>query len=71
MPGQAGETDDEAMNETHPPLGGSATAIPPAGRYRIDPARSTITITTRHLFGLGPVRATSTALEREGESDAA
>jgi len=46
------ETDDEAMNETH------ATAIPPAGGYRIDTDRSTITISTRHLFGIGPVRAT-------------
>ena len=33
-------------------------AAPTAGRYRIDPAASTITIRTRHLFGLGPVRAT-------------
>lgn len=40
------------MNETQ------ATAIPPAGGYRIDTERSTITISTRHLFGLGRVRAT-------------
>ncbi len=40
------------MNETQ------ATALPPAGRYRIDTERSTITISTRHLFGLGRVRAT-------------
>jgi polyisoprenoid-binding protein YceI len=58
MPGRGGETDDEVMNETHPPLATGVTAIPPAGRYRIDPKRSTITISTRHLFGLGPVRAT-------------
>ena len=58
MPGQAAETDDEAMNETHAPLANGATSIPPAGRYRIDTERSAITITTRHLFGLGPVRAT-------------
>jgi polyisoprenoid-binding protein YceI len=58
MPGRTRETDDEAMNETQQPLANGATAIPPAGRYRIDPKRSTITITTRHLFGLGPVRAT-------------
>jgi polyisoprenoid-binding protein YceI len=32
--------------------------IPPAGRYRIDPANSTVTFATRHLFGLGPVRGT-------------
>jgi polyisoprenoid-binding protein YceI len=31
---------------------------PKPGRYRIDPEHSTVTIRTRHLFGLGPVRAT-------------
>jgi polyisoprenoid-binding protein YceI len=31
--------------------------IPRPGRYRISPAHSTVTIRTRHLFGLGPVRA--------------
>jgi polyisoprenoid-binding protein YceI len=30
---------------------------PRPGRYRISPERSTLTIRTRHLFGLGPVRA--------------
>jgi polyisoprenoid-binding protein YceI len=30
----------------------------PAGRYRIDPEKSTVTFTTRHLFGLAPVRGT-------------
>ena len=45
------------MKETQAPLASGAGSIPPAGRYRIDPERSTITITTRHLFGLGPVRA--------------
>jgi polyisoprenoid-binding protein YceI len=30
---------------------------PRPGRYRISPERSTVTIRTRHLFGLGPVRA--------------
>jgi polyisoprenoid-binding protein YceI len=57
MPGRASETDDEAMNETQAPLASGAAAIP-SGRYRIDTERSTITISTRHLFGLGPVRAT-------------
>jgi polyisoprenoid-binding protein YceI len=33
-------------------------AIPPAGRYKIDPARSSIRFDTRHMFGLGPVRGT-------------
>lgn len=32
--------------------------VPGPGRYRIDQARSTVTIRTRHLFGLGAVRAT-------------
>ena len=31
--------------------------IPRPGRYRISPVHSTVTIRTRHLFGLGPVRA--------------
>ncbi len=30
--------------------------IPPLGRYRIDPAGSSVTFRTRHLFGLAPVR---------------
>jgi len=34
------------------------TDVPAPGRYRIDPERSTVTIRTRHLFGVGPVRAT-------------
>jgi polyisoprenoid-binding protein YceI len=32
--------------------------VPEPGRYQISPAQSTVTIRTRHLFGLGPVRAT-------------
>jgi polyisoprenoid-binding protein YceI len=32
--------------------------IPEPGRYRISPAQSTVTIRTRHFFGLGAVRAT-------------
>ncbi|MGH3282071.1 MAG: YceI family protein, partial [Trebonia sp.] len=32
--------------------------VPPPGRYRIDADHSAVTIRTRHLFGLGPVRAT-------------
>ena len=32
--------------------------IPPPGRYRISQAASTVTIRTRHFFGLGVVRAT-------------
>ena len=36
----------------------NAVTIPATGEYRIDPARSTITFATRHLFGLAPVRGT-------------
>jgi polyisoprenoid-binding protein YceI len=32
--------------------------VPPPGRYRLSPEQCTVTIRTRHLFGLGPVRAT-------------
>lgn len=32
--------------------------IPAAGDYRIDPARTTVSFATRHLFGLAPVRGT-------------
>ena len=48
-------TNDGSMTSAQtsgPPLG-----LPSPGCYRIDPARSTVTIRTRHLFGLGPVRA--------------
>ena len=33
-------------------------AVPAAGRYRIDPGRSSVSFTTRHLFGLALVRGT-------------
>lgn len=33
-------------------------AVPATGRYRIDPGRSAVSFTTRHLFGLAPVRGT-------------
>lgn len=32
--------------------------LPPAGTYEVDPARSTLTFTTRHMFGLGKVTGT-------------
>ncbi len=32
--------------------------VPAAGAYRIDPTESTISFTTRHMFGLGGVRGT-------------
>jgi polyisoprenoid-binding protein YceI len=34
------------------------TDVPAAGRYRLDPARSSATFRTRHLFGLGVVSGT-------------
>jgi len=43
--------------------------VPVAGRYLIDPAASTVAIRTRHLFGLGPVRATIAL--RDGRIDVA
>jgi polyisoprenoid-binding protein YceI len=39
---------------------GHQAAIPRLGRYEIDPARSTLTFRTRHLFGLAPVRGSFT-----------
>ncbi len=39
--------------------------IPPAGTYRIDPQRSTVSYSGRHMFGLGAVHATFTI--RSGE----
>ena len=35
-----------------------SVSLPPAGTYEIDPARSSVTFTTRHLFGLGRVSGT-------------
>ncbi len=50
---------------TSPATQPAAIAVPAPGTYRIDAARSAITFTTRHLFGLGPVRG---GLDlREGE----
>jgi polyisoprenoid-binding protein YceI len=40
---------------------------PAPGRYRIDPEHSTVTFTTRHLFGLGAVRGTLAL--RDGQVD--
>jgi polyisoprenoid-binding protein YceI len=42
-----------------PPARSSASQ-PPAGHYRIDVDRSTVTFATRHLFGLAPVHGTFT-----------
>jgi polyisoprenoid-binding protein YceI len=35
----------------------TAVQAPPAGRYAIDPAGSSVTFVTKHMFGLGKVRA--------------
>jgi polyisoprenoid-binding protein YceI len=47
-------TTNQAMNS--PATQPAAIAVPAPGTYRIDAARSAITFTTRHLFGLGAVR---------------
>jgi polyisoprenoid-binding protein YceI len=38
----------------------TAVQAPPAGRYAIDPAGSSVTFVTKHMFGLGKVRGTFT-----------
>ncbi len=40
-------------------------SVPAAGRYRVDPARSSVTFRTRHLFGLGAVSGTMTVASGE------
>ena len=47
-------TINQAVNS--PAIQSAAIAAPAPGTYRIDAARSAITFTTRHLFGLGAVR---------------
>ncbi len=56
MRGTPAGTNDGCM--TPASVSSSRLDVPPPGRYRIDPEHSTVTIRTRHLFGLGPVRAT-------------
>ena len=46
-------TTNQAVNS--PATQPAAIVAPAPGTYRIDAARSAITFTTRHLFGLGPV----------------
>jgi polyisoprenoid-binding protein YceI len=36
----------------------TAREAPPSGQYAIDPAGSSVTFVTRHMFGLAPVRGT-------------
>lgn len=55
-----------AMADTRPRLGGTTSipagtapaTLPAPGTYAIDPTRSTISFTTRHLFGLAGVAGT-------------
>ena len=49
-------TTNQAVNS--PATQPAAVAAPAPGTYRIDAARSAITFTTRHLFGLGSVHGT-------------
>jgi polyisoprenoid-binding protein YceI len=39
--------------------------IPPTGTYVLDPARSTVAFTTRHMFGAGRVKGTFTVASGE------
>jgi polyisoprenoid-binding protein YceI len=50
------ETNDGVMTSAQ--ISSQPLDVPDPGRYRIDQERSTVTIRTRHLFGLGAVRAT-------------
>jgi polyisoprenoid-binding protein YceI len=43
------------MTDTTP---AAAVQIPAAGTYQLDPAASTVTFATRHIFGLAPVKGT-------------
>jgi polyisoprenoid-binding protein YceI len=45
--------------------------VPAAGRYRLDPASSSVTFRTRHLFGLGAVSGTMAVISGEVTIDAA
>jgi polyisoprenoid-binding protein YceI len=40
------------------------SGVPAAGRYRLGPARSSVTFRTRHLFGLGVVSGTMAVTQR-------
>ena len=44
-------------------LAASSVRLPAAGRYQVDPARSSATFTTRHLFGLGKVTGSLALLD--------
>ncbi len=44
---------------------GPAVVVPLSGRYRIDTARSKVTLRVKHMFGLGTVHATVDVVEGE------
>ena len=46
-----------------PRLAASKVRLPAAGSYQVDPARSSASFTTRHLFGLGKVAGSLTLLD--------
>jgi hypothetical protein len=39
----------------------TAGQAPPAGQYALDPARTSVSFVTRHMFGLAPARGTLAA----------
>ena len=43
---------------TESSLSSQTAALPPAGRYQLNPGNSTVAFSTRHLFGLAPVHGT-------------
>ena len=43
----------------------TTVSIPPAGTYKLDPATSSVSFATRHMFGLGAVKGSFTILSGE------
>jgi polyisoprenoid-binding protein YceI len=54
---------EKVMTRTSPQA--QRVSVPAAGRYRVDPARSSVAFRTRHLFGLGAVSGTMTVASGE------
>ena len=48
---------EERIRHAHT-IPAAAVQIPAAGIYQLDPAASTVTFATRHIFGLAPVKGT-------------
>lgn len=55
----------------HPSPMTQPNGMPVAGRYRLDPGRSSVTLRTRHLFGLGAVSGTMRIVSAEISADPA